>query len=146
MENRKIFRKRLIFLIISMLSLNLILMGCEESVTIDFPSYTEEYKGEANLVEVEGYMFSELYNSSKGKTYYRFKINQENKDSVDIEVTDLDCFPTYADNTDVDYKDKLGKVYFYERTYNVSDSETIIRNIYKVYVTNDKVMEVSTDN
>lgn len=114
--------------------------------TIEFPPYTEEFKGQADLVDVEGYMFSELYNSSKEKTYYRFKINQNNKDSVDIEVTDLDCFVSYADNTDVDYKEKLGKVEIYERTYDLGNSETIKRNVYKVYVLKDKVMEVSMND
>ena len=145
MKNKKTRMKRLIILFISVLSLNIILVGCDEK-TINYPPYTEELKEEANLVDVEGFVFSELDNTSKNRTYYRFKINQGNEDSVDIEVTDIDCFPTYADNTDVDYKDKLGKVYMYERTYNISDTETIKRNIYKVYVLKDKVKTVSMDS
>ena len=145
MKNKKIWMKKLIILCISVLSLNIILVGCDEE-TIKYPPFTEELKSEADLVDVEGFVFSELDNNSKNRTYYRFKIHQGNKDSVDIEVTDIDCFPTYADNTDVDYKDKLGKVYMYERTYNISDTETIKRNVYKVYVLKDKVKEVSMDS
>lgn len=137
--------KKLIILFISVLSLNIILLGCDEE-KINYPPFTEELKEEADLVDVEGFVFSELENTSKNRTYYRFKINQGKEDSVDIEVTDIDCFPTYADDTDVDYKDKLGKVYMYERTYNISDTETIKRNIYKVYVLKDKVKEVSMDS
>jgi hypothetical protein len=146
---KKVIKKKYIVFFIALIFIGIAFYGCvkdKDSETLEVPPYTEEYKGQANLVDVEGFVFSELYNSSKDKTYYRFKINQDNKESVDIEVTDLDCFPTYADNTDVDYKDKLGKVYFYERTYKISDSETVNRNVYKVYVLKDKVKEVSIDN
>lgn len=150
MKNNKTKNKELIVFLIIIASvivfISISIISSLINKTIEFPPYTEEYRGQAKLVEVEGYMFSELYNSSKNKTYYRFKINQNNKDSVDLEVTDLDCFATYVDSTDSSYNDKLGKVYMYERTYNVSDSETIKRNIYKVYVREDKVMEVSMDN
>lgn len=145
MNNKKTSMKKHIILFITVLSLNIILVGCGEK-TINYPPFTEELKGEADLVNVEGFVFSELDNTSKNKTYYRFKINQDNKESVDIEVSNLDCFPTYADNTDVDFKDKLGKVYMYERTYNLSDTETIKRNIYKVYVLKDEVKTVSMDS
>ncbi|MDP4143410.1 MAG: hypothetical protein Q8936_02850 [Bacillota bacterium] len=143
-------KKKILSIFAILLVLNILFVGCDNK-TIDIPPYTEKLIGTANLVDVDNYMFSELYNSSKDKTYYRFKINTDNKDSVDIEVTDIDCFPTYADNTNVDYKDKLGKVYMYERTYKLSDTETIKRNVYKVYVLKDKVKEVSmgdenTDN
>jgi hypothetical protein len=145
MKNKKTWMKRIIILFISVLALNIILVGCDEK-TINYPPYTEELKEEADLVDVEGFVFSELDNTARNRTYYRFKINQGNKDSVDIEVTDIDCFPTYAENTNVDYKDKLGKVYMYERTYNISDTETLKRNIYKVYVLKDKVKTVSMDS
>jgi len=145
MKNKKTRLKKLIILFISVLSLNIILVGCGEK-TLNYPPYTEELKEEADLVDVEGFVFSELDNTSKNRTYYRFKINQGSEDSVDVEVTDIDCFPTYADNTDVDYKDKLGKVYMYERTYNVNNTETIKRNVYKVYVLKDKVKTVSMDS
>lgn len=147
-NNKKSSNKVLIVivLIIAILTAIPIIKSMQDYKPLDLPPYTEEYKGEANLVDVEGFVFSELYNSSKGRMYYRFKINQGNKDSVDIEVTDIDCFPTYADNTEVDYKEKLGKVYFYERTYKISETETVKRNIYKVYVIKDKVKEVSIDS
>lgn len=145
MKNKKTRIKKLIIFFISVLSLNIILVGCDEKA-INYPPYTEELKEEADLVDVEGFVFSELDNTSKNRTYYRFKINQGDEDSIDIEVTDIDCFPTYADNIDVDYKDKLGRVYMYERTYNISDTETIKRNIYKVYVLKDKVKTVSMDS
>ncbi|MBD7911138.1 hypothetical protein [Clostridium cibarium] len=142
-------KKKYIIICVIVVIVGIVVYGVykhKKSETLELPPYTEEYKGEANLVDVEGFMFSELYNSSKDKTYYRFKINQDNKESVDIEVTDLDCTTNYADNTDVDYKDKLGKVYFFERTYKLSDSETIKRNVYKVYVLKDKVKEVSIND
>ncbi|WP_143318266.1 hypothetical protein [Clostridium sp. HBUAS56017] len=142
-------KKKYIIICVIVILVGIVVYGVykdKKSEALELPPYTEEYKGEANLVDVEGFMFSELYNSSKDKTYYRFKINQDNKESVDIEVTDLDCTTNYADNTDVDYKDKLGKVYFFERTYKLSDSETIKRNVYKVYVLKDKVKEVSIND
>lgn len=148
MNNKKLLKKKTsnkkyIFIFISVILIGIVFYSCTRSKTLEYPPYTEEYKGEADLVDVEGYYFSELYNSSKEKTYYRFKIKDSEKESVDVEVTDLDCFVTYADNTEVDFKDKLGKVEFYERTYNVSDSETIKRNVYKVYALKDKTKEVS---
>lgn len=142
-KGKKTFNKNHIFIFVLVVVIGIGFYSCNSDKTIEVPPYTEEYKGQADLVDVEGYYFSELYNSSKDKTYYRFKINQDNKESVDVEVTDLDCFPTYADSTDVDFKDKLGKVEFYERTYKISDTETIKRNVYKVYVLKDKTKEVS---